>query len=61
MQTGSKGNGNKENRPKTARPKGEKRAKRTSKGAAGTQIVDVEVMHNSTLLIFHNTTLHEAM
>ena len=54
MQTGSKGNGNKENRLKVARPKGGKRAKRSSKGTAGTQIIDVEVTHNSTLLSFRS-------
>ena len=48
MQTGSKGNSNKENRPKAARAKGEKRAKRTSKGVAGSQVnIDPEVRRNA--------------
>lgn len=43
MQTRAKGKGDKENRPKVARAKGEKRAKRTSKGLAEAQTVDLLV------------------
>ena len=50
MQTGSKGKGDKENRPKVARAKGEKRAKRTSKALAGSQPIDLMVRQIMNLL-----------
>ena len=43
MQTGGKSKGDKENRPKVARAKGEKRAKRASRGLAEAQTVDLLV------------------
>ncbi len=42
MQAASKG-GNKENRPRVARAKGEKRAKRTSKASAADGMIDLVV------------------
>ena len=58
MQTGSKGKGDKENRPKVARAKGEKRAKRTSKALAGSQAIDLVVGHCSALSSAAYTTVN---
>ncbi len=44
---GKGGNRDKENRPKVARSKGEKRAKRTSKAAAADQTIDLVVSNIS--------------
>lgn len=57
-QTGGKGKGDKENRPKVSRAKGEKRAKRTSKGLAGSQPIDLMVRQLCNASAWSNVGLH---
>ena len=53
MQTGSRGHGDKENRPKVAKAKGTTRAKRTSKGLAEGQTIDLVVRYENNAVFLH--------